>query len=63
MKRFGPKRMELNQVKPQIVKSYKSGFSLRQIAVAHDTSAGSIRSLLIENGVKLRKPGRSRKEK
>jgi hypothetical protein len=63
MKRYGPKRIELNQVKEQIVKSYKSGFSLRQIAFWHDTSHGSIRSLLIEEGVKLRKPGRSRKEK
>jgi hypothetical protein len=63
MKRYGPRRVELNQVKSQIVKSYKSGFSLRQIAESHDTSHGSIRALLIEEGVKMRNPGRHRKEK
>jgi len=63
MKRYGPRRIELNAVKDQIVKSYKNGFSLRQIAVSHGASHGSIRSLLIEEGVKLRKPGRTKKEK
>jgi hypothetical protein len=63
MKRYGPRRIELNQVKYQIVKSYENGFSLREIAVSHGTSHGSIRALLIEEGVKMRNPGRHRKEK
>lgn len=61
MQRFGPVRIRLNQVKAQIVKAYNSGFSLRQIAYGHDTSPGSIRSLLIEAGVKMRKSGRRNK--
>jgi hypothetical protein len=63
MKRYGPVRIRLNQVKAQIVKAYTNGFSLRQIAYGHDTSAGSIRSLLIEAGVTMRKSGRLRKDK
>ncbi len=34
------------------------GQSLRYLAVIYGTSAGSIRGLLIENGVALRDPGR-----
>jgi hypothetical protein len=63
MKLYGPKRMELNPVKAQIVKSYENGFSLREIAAWHNASHGSIRALLIEEGVKMRNPGRHRKEK
>lgn len=34
------------------------GQSLRYLAEIYDTSAGSIRALLIEQGVELRNPGR-----
>jgi hypothetical protein len=63
MKRFGPVRIRLNPMKVQLKKSYKAGYSLREIARWHDTSAGTIRSILIEEGIQMRKPGRSRKEK
>jgi hypothetical protein len=46
-----------------MVKAYKEGRSLRTIADWYGASAGTIRSILIEEGVKMRKPGRSRKEK
>ena len=40
------------------------GQSLRHLADVYDTSAGSIRALLIELGVELRSPGRPKtKEK
>jgi hypothetical protein len=50
-------------MKTQLKKSYKAGYSLREIARWHDTSAGTIRSILIEEGIQMRKPGRSRKDK
>jgi hypothetical protein len=63
MKRLSPKRIELNRMKPHLVKAYKVGHSLRTIASWHSTSAGTVRSILIEEGIQMRKPGRSRKEK
>jgi hypothetical protein len=50
-------------MKPHLVKAYGAGHSLRIIAEWHGTSAGTIRSILIEEGVPMRKPGRRRKEK
>ena len=63
MKRLSRKRIELNKMKEHLVKAYETGHSLRTIAFWHGTSAGSIRNVLIESGVNMRKPGRSRKEK
>jgi hypothetical protein len=41
---------------------YAQGQSLRYLAEVYNTSAGSIRALLIEEGVELRARGRQRKE-
>lgn len=47
-----------------IVQGYlDQGQSLRYLAEIYDTSAGSIRTLLIEEGIELRGRGRQRKEK
>jgi len=46
-----------------IIAGYKQGQSLRYLAEIYITSAGSIRTLLIEEGVELRPRGRQRKEK
>ena len=62
MKRLSPKRIELNRMKSHLVKAYKCGHSLRIIASWYGTSANTIRSILIEESVTMRKPGR-RKEK
>lgn len=45
-----------------IVQGYEQGQSLRYLAEIYLTSAGSIRTLLIEEGVALRGRGRQRKE-
>ena len=61
MRRLTPQRIRLNRMKADIVRSYeKGGISLRTIAFWHDTSANTIRSILIEEGVKMRKPGRQK---
>jgi hypothetical protein len=45
-----------------IIRGYGQGQSLRYLAEVYNTSAGSIRTLLIEEGVVLRGRGRQRKE-
>ena len=45
-----------------IIQGYRQGQSLRYFAEIYLTSAGSIRTLLIEEGVELRARGRKRKE-
>lgn len=46
-----------------IVGGYSQGQSLRYLAEIYDTSAGSIRTLLIETGVELRPRGRQKENK
>jgi hypothetical protein len=47
-----------------IVDGYHAGCTLRYLAKIYETSLGSIRTLLIEEGAVMRKPGRPvKKEK
>ncbi len=63
MYRLTDKKRELLQVKDQITLAYTNGWSLRDLAEAYHTSPGSIRTLLIEEGVTMRSRGRRKKEK
>ena len=57
-------KQRLLQDAEYIVQGYlDQGKSLRYLADIYDTSAGSIRTLLIEEGIELRGRGRQRKEK
>lgn len=62
MKLTATKR-RLIQSLEQIKLGYAQGQSLRYLADIYETSAGSIRTLLIEEGVELRGRGRQKKEK
>lgn len=62
MKLTATKR-RLIQSLEQIKLGYTQGQSLRYLADIYETSAGSIRTLLIEEGVELRGRGRQKKEK
>ena len=46
---------------PLIESSYLGGVSLKKLGVEYDCSAGTIRAVLIDRGVTIRKPGRPRK--
>ena len=63
MKRLSDNKKRLLSLKYYITVSYESGMSLRYIAHMYDSSPGSIRNLLIEEGVTMRKVGRPKKEK
>ena len=60
MRKLTPQRIALNRLTEHIVKAYETGTSLREIASWYGASAGTIRGFLIENGVKMRKPGRQK---
>ena len=62
MYKLTDKKRQLLQVKDQITLAYTNGWSLRDLADAHITSPGSIRTLLIEEGVTMRERGRRKKE-
>jgi hypothetical protein len=62
MRKLSDKKRELLMIKQHIIAAYGSNWSLRDLAKAYDTSVGSIRNLLIEEGVTLRKQGRQKKE-
>ncbi len=52
---------ERDKLAKKLLKEYKTGKSVRQLAVAHEVSIGRARNLLIEAGVEFRpKGGRSR---
>ena len=55
-------KQRLLQDAEYIVGGYAQGQSLRYLAEIYETSAGSIRTLLIEEGIELRPRGRQRKE-
>jgi len=56
-------KLRLLQCSEHIVIGYREQKqSLRYLADIYETSAGSIRTLLIEEGVELRARGRKRKE-
>ena len=65
MRRLTDAKRRLLQSATEIKLGYVAlGQSLRHLAEVYNTSAGSIRALLIENGVELRSPGRPKmKEK
>ena len=63
MKRLSENKKRLLHMKRYIIEAYEAGLSLRDIAEAYESSPGSIRNLLIEEGATMRKVGRPRKEK
>ena len=63
MYKLTDKKRQLLQIKDQITLAYTNGWSLRDLAGAYKTSPGSIRNLLIEEGVNMRERGRRKKEK
>jgi IS30 family transposase len=63
MEKFTDTRIRLLQVKEQLATAYKNGWSLREIAKVHNTAPSTIRALLIEEGVEMRKTGKRVKEK
>lgn len=50
------KKLEL--VSEQIAEAYKNGMTLEEIATLHECSLGTVRNILISNGVERRKRGR-----
>ena len=50
-------------LREHIAEGYRNGNSLKTLALAYNASIGSIRKLLKEEGVQMRKIGRPRKEK
>ena len=62
MYKIGKTKLRLLQVQEQISTAYRNGWTIRNLAVAHDTSPGLVRTVLIESGVPLRKPGRRKGE-
>ena len=63
MKRLTDIKRRLLQAAGQITSAYEKGWTLRELATTHDASPGSIRNLLIEEGVKMRSRGKRKKEK
>lgn len=51
-------RNKLASSKDQIVSAYKNGTTLRELAELHEVSAGTVRNLLVEEGVTMRARGR-----
>ncbi len=62
-RKISNKKRALLQLKEQIVGSYQGGGSLKQVADWFDSSVGTIRSILVAEGVELRPQGRQKKEK
>ena len=63
MKRLSENKKRLLSLKGYIILGYTTGSSLRYLTKAYESSPGSIRNLLIEEGVTMRKVGRPKKEK
>ncbi|KKN92424.1 hypothetical protein LCGC14_0209150 [marine sediment metagenome] len=62
-RRISNKKRQLLQLKDNIIGAYQGGGSLKEVAEWFDTSASTIRILLVEEGIKLRSQGRQKKEK
>ncbi len=62
-RRISNKKRQLLQLKDNIIRAYQGGGSLKEVALWFDTSASTIRILLVEEGIKLRSQGRQKKEK
>ena len=58
-----PRVRKLEVLKDLIVASYRMGTSIDLIASTHNVSPGTIRNILIRQGVALRKQGRQAKDK
>lgn len=58
-----PRVRKLEALKDLIVASYRMGTSIDLIASTHNVSPGTIRNILIRQGVTLRKQGRQAKDK
>jgi hypothetical protein len=56
-------KRKLASVKGYIIEGYTYGSTLRDLAITYDVSPGTIRNLLIDNGISLRSPGRRRANK
>ena len=55
---MGVKPRKLDTVRAPVLTAYNNGISLDAIAAAHQVSKGTIRNLLLAEGVTLRKQGR-----
>lgn len=53
--------LKLSNQTPEIVEAYKNNMSLRDIANLHGVSTGTVRNLLVREGVALRQRGRKSK--
>jgi len=62
MRKLSDTKQRLLSMSQFIVAGYNAGATLRELATLYETSTGSIRSLLIEEGVEMRKVGRRHKE-
>ena len=51
MRKLSDKKRELLMLKDHVISAYEENYSLRDLAKLYDTSVGSIRNLLIEEGV------------
>lgn len=58
-----PRVRKLEALKDLVAASYRMGTSIDLIASTHNVSPGTIRNILIRQGVPLRKQGRKAKEK
>tara|TARA_R110000751_G_scaffold284618_1_gene388597 strand:+ start:1540 stop:1818 length:279 start_codon:yes stop_codon:yes gene_type:complete len=56
-------KTKLIEMSETIVSAYIAGGTLTQIADLHEVSVGTVRSLLLANGVQLRPRGRPRKHR
>jgi len=63
MKKLSDTKQRLLSMSQYIVEGYNAGDTLRHLAQVYETSTGSIRALLIEEGVQMRKVGRPKKPK
>jgi hypothetical protein len=52
---------QLATVREQVGEAYQNGATLRQIGEVHSVSAGTVRNVLLELGIKLRSRGRRKK--
>ena len=57
---IGRKQQRLEDLAEFIIKAYKNGHSLREIAAVFHVSHISVRRILLKNGIKLRKKGRAK---
>ena len=55
---MGAKLRKLDAARPLVRTAYDNGLSMDAIAIAHNVSKGTVRNLLLAEGIVLRKQGR-----